>query len=88
MSIACIFILFLQEKYIYNFRGGINSECALGHSGTMCAVCIYNENLKLYKISDNTCTECQSFLINILIMIALLVIIGVFLVLLIKYTII
>lgn len=71
--------------FFINIRGGLDSQCSNGYMGPLCSVCIYNENMKNYKISDNICVECQSLAVNIIIIIVFVLMVGTVLIFIMRY---
>jgi len=84
MSTACKLITLIKTKLIKK-RGGFNHECSFEYTGPLCSSCLYNDNFKYYKITDDRCAQCPNLFGNIIIFVVLLLFIGICLVILIKY---
>lgn len=51
----------ISFSILYNFRGGVGNECAIGYKDKLCAVCESEVDGKLYARSGATdCSECQN----------------------------
>ena len=82
MIIACNLLDYFFS--INLFRGGLNSNCSAGYYGPLCSVCVYNDQMQNYKITDTSCVQCPNIFANLVIILLLLLVIICFLILIIR----
>ncbi|CDW90255.1 UNKNOWN [Stylonychia lemnae] len=76
LKVAC-------NKYLFNylFRGGMHQTCLSGYEGKLCQSCSPNINGKKYaRVGQNQCYECEDLSIQIMKMLGILALIGLYVV--------
>ena len=71
---CCMFVILKNLKYIIKYRGGYDSECAIGYEGILCHECVgIVGDYYFARSGANKCTKCNSIIHESMVIVAILV---------------